>query len=321
MAPRSCRVDQVSHLPGRDPALNPRPDELEAVVRRRQPVGRITGVLLRPDLQPVRKAHRPPDAALIREPHRGGSGLLRGFLSARGPRGLSCRTPPPSGFGRHRTALPRRCGVGRRLRDRTWPQSGRREEERRPRASPERSPEDLVGRSTPCRLQALDLTLPVGDCLCYNTHGFFSAAARSSAVTISAVARSLDRSLPRFGRGPRRSSAMPRSRAAAASTTRPARCPRRGRAPRSGGRPSPRAPRPCPRPTPTAAPMAAVARGSARSGPRGSGRRCPRAGGAGGRAGGRLLKARTQGSCPAPVEPYPMIRTRTSDSVRRSRRR
>ena len=73
--------------------------------------------------------------------------------------------------------FPRRCGVGRGLRDRGGrAAAGRRAEERRA-AGFRRSggPEDLVDvvQRLDFRLQALDLTLPGGDCLCYNTHGFF----------------------------------------------------------------------------------------------------------------------------------------------------
>ena len=114
----------------------------------------------------------------------GGGGLLRGFLSACGPRGFHPLGHRLLLFGRHRTALPRRCGVGRGLRDR----GGR--SRRPPRGgAPSRwlrrsgGPEDLVDvvQRLDFRLQALDLTLPGGDCLCYNTHGFFSGAVSSTA--------------------------------------------------------------------------------------------------------------------------------------------
>ena len=49
---------------------------------------------------------------------RGPGGLLRGFLSALGPRGCHPLRNRLLLFGRHRSALPRRLGVGRGLRDR-----------------------------------------------------------------------------------------------------------------------------------------------------------------------------------------------------------
>ena len=69
--------------------------------------------------------------------------------------------------------LPRRCGVGRGLRYRGG-------DSRRPLrgGAPSRGlrrgrgPKDLVDvvQRLDLRLQALDFTLPVGDCLCYDTH-------------------------------------------------------------------------------------------------------------------------------------------------------
>ena len=103
------------------------------------------------------QAHRPRTRGLIEEPPRAGGGtypsrpgggLLRGFLSALGP--IGCH---PLGhrlllFGRHRTALPRRRGVGRGLRDR----GGR--SRRQPRGG---------APSRGLRLQALELnTAPTG---------------------------------------------------------------------------------------------------------------------------------------------------------------
>ena len=106
---------------------------------------------------------------------RGPGGLLRGFLSALGPRGCHPLGNRLLLFGRHRSALPRRLGVGRGLRD--WGGRSRRP----PRGgAPSRGlrrsggPEHLVDvvQRLDFRLQALDLTLAVGDCLCYNTHKF-----------------------------------------------------------------------------------------------------------------------------------------------------
>ena len=63
-----------------------------------------------------RESHRRPAAARTRR--RDGGGLLRGFLSALGPIGGHPLGHRILLFGRHRTALPRRLGVGRGLRDR-----------------------------------------------------------------------------------------------------------------------------------------------------------------------------------------------------------
>ena len=63
-----------------------------------------------------RESHRRPVAARTRR--RDGGGLLRGFLSALGPIGGHPLGHRILLFGRHRTALPRRLGVGRGLRDR-----------------------------------------------------------------------------------------------------------------------------------------------------------------------------------------------------------
>ena len=114
---------------------------------------------------------------------RGPGGLLRGFLSALGPRGCHPLGNRLLLFGRHRSALPRRLGVGRGLRDR----GGR--SRRPPRGgAPSRGlrrsggPEHLVDvvQRLDFRLQALDLTLAVGDCLCYNTHKFSQGLYRPS---------------------------------------------------------------------------------------------------------------------------------------------
>ena len=68
---------------------------------------------------PIWRSEGTPPArtqGLIGEPPPAGGGLLRGFLSARGPRGFHPLGHRLLLFGRHRTALPRRCGVGRGLR-------------------------------------------------------------------------------------------------------------------------------------------------------------------------------------------------------------
>ena len=116
-----------------------------------------------------RESHRRPAAARTRR--RDGGGLLRGFLSALGPIGGHPLGHRILLFGRHRTALPRRLGVGRGLRDRGGrsrrpPRGGAPSHGLRRRGG---GPEDLVDvvQRLDLRLQALDLTLPVGDCLCY----------------------------------------------------------------------------------------------------------------------------------------------------------
>ena len=76
----------------------------------------------RPRLARGRSEHpaAPPDPWVhpvpAGEPPATGGGLLRGVLSARGPRGFHPLGHRLLLFGRHRTALPRRCGVGRGLR-------------------------------------------------------------------------------------------------------------------------------------------------------------------------------------------------------------
>ena len=125
---------------------------------------------------PIWRSEGTPPArtrGLIGEPPPADGGLLRGFLSARGPRGFHPLGHRLLLFGRHRSALPRRLGVGRGLRDR----GGR--SRRPPRGgAPSRGLRrsgghehlvDVVQRLD-FRLQALDLTLAVGDCLCYDTH-------------------------------------------------------------------------------------------------------------------------------------------------------
>ena len=122
---------------------------------------------------------------------RGPGGLLRGFLSALGPRGCHPLGSRLLLFGRHRSALPRRLGVGRGLRYRGG-RSRRPPRGRAPSRGLRRSggPEHLVDvvQRLDFSLQALDLTLAVGDCLCYDTHKFSQGLYRPSLAALWAPA-------------------------------------------------------------------------------------------------------------------------------------
>ena len=170
---------------------------------------------------------------------RGPGGLLRGFLSARGPRGFHPLGHRLLLFGRHRTALPRRCGVGRGLRYR----GGR---SRRPprggtpscglrRGGGAKDLIDIVQRLD-FRLQALNFTLPVGDCLCYDTHELPRAAssvgrhAQGSAERAPMGSDSSPRRVRRPGRSRRRAASPPRRRPARRGRRTPPPCFRSPRA-------------------------------------------------------------------------------------------
>ena len=84
--------------------------------RRGEVLGPISDDLLTSRGGAHRGIHRGPAAARTRR--RAGGGLLRGFLSALGPIGGHPLGHRILLFGRHRSALPRRLGVGRGLRDR-----------------------------------------------------------------------------------------------------------------------------------------------------------------------------------------------------------
>ena len=104
-------------------------------------LGRITGDLLTSRSGGQKGTPPAQMRGLSGEPLAAGSGLRRGLLSARGPRGFHPLGHRLLLFGRHRTALPRRCGVGRGLRNR----GGR---SRRPRAE-ERRAAGFAGAEAP----------------------------------------------------------------------------------------------------------------------------------------------------------------------------
>ena len=123
---------------------------------------------------------------------RGPGGLLRGFLSALGPRGCHPLGNRLLLFGRHRSALPRRLGVGRGLRyrggrSRRPPRGGAPSRGLRRSGGPEHLVDVVQRLDLP--LQALDLTLAVGDFLCYDTHKFSQGLYRPSLDALWAPAR------------------------------------------------------------------------------------------------------------------------------------